>query len=94
MREAFLKFLDHLDEDLDPTATTENIEEKRKRLKEVFSGFLTKLDKSESKSSTVPSTLPIRGTAEHSRTLLEKSSTTEINPQVDTNSFHLTPVSK
>ena len=58
MREAFLKFLEHLDEDLDLTMATENIEERRKRLKDTFSGFLTELEKPETKTSTMPSTLP------------------------------------
>ena len=85
MREAFLKFLEHLDEDLDPTISTENIEERRNRLKDVFSGFLSDLDRPELKTSTMSLTPHIRGTSENSRTLKEQSTTTENIPEATIN---------
>ena len=86
MREAFLKFLEHLDEDLDPTMSTESIEERRNRLKDVFSSFLSDLDQPELKTSTMSLTTPhIRGASEHSRTLKEQSTTTENIPEATIN---------
>ena len=89
MREAFLKFLEHLDEELDPTMSTENIEERRNRLKDVFSSFLSDLDEPELKTSTMPLTPHIRGTSEHSRKLREQSTTTENIPEATLNSISI-----